>query len=159
MCSAFNNLGNNNEPVLLKRYILTEIHVCVCVCNLFSFRAQNLFRQAMRTPLIHFHIVPAVKKPQYELLYQNELGLQSGSESGDRGSLVGGAMEYSPRRMSKAESNQGYPTLPHLARKSHPGPIQPARPASASSSVGFSKKIGRKFNVQLRKGTVTLVLC
>ncbi|XP_065150842.2 partitioning defective 3 homolog isoform X1 [Paramisgurnus dabryanus] len=117
--------------------------------NLRFEQAQNLFRQAMRTPLIHFHIVPAVKKPQYELLYQNELGPQSGSESG---SLLGGAMEYSPRRMSKAESNQGYPTLPHLARKSHPGPILPARPASASSSVGFSKKIGRKFNVQLRKG-------
>lgn len=127
--------------------------MCVFVCNVLPSRAQNLFRQAMRSPRILFHVVPAVKKPQYEVLSQNELGLQSGSDPGDRGSVVGGLLEYSPRRMSKAESNLGYPTLPHLARKTPPGPIHPARPTSAASSAGFSKKIGRKFNVQLRKGT------
>lgn len=120
--------------------------------NIRFEQAQNMFRQAMRSPRILFHIVPAVKKPQYEVLSQNELGLQSGSDPGDRGSVVGGVMEYSPRRISKAESNQGYPTLPHLARRTPPGPIHPTRPTSAASSVGFSKKIGRKFNVQLRKG-------
>ncbi len=135
--------------------------VCVCVCVCVSpLRAQNLFRQAMRSPLILFHVVPAVKKAQYELLFQNELGLQAAPGPGNRASLMGGGVDYSPRRMSKADSTLGYPTLPHLANPSNktlPGPIQPSRPTSAASSVGYSKKIGRKFSVQLRKGTVTQV--
>ncbi|XP_067233429.1 partitioning defective 3 homolog isoform X2 [Chanodichthys erythropterus] len=126
--------------------------------NIRFEQAQNLFRQAMRSPFILFHVVPAVKKAQYELLSQNELGLQAESGPGDRGSLVGGGVDYSPRRMSKAESTRGYPTLPHPANPSNPsnktltGPVQHSRPTSATSSVGYSKKIGRKFNVQLRKG-------
>ncbi|XP_016389001.1 partitioning defective 3 homolog [Sinocyclocheilus rhinocerous] len=123
--------------------------------NIRFEQAQHLFRQAMRSPLILFHVVPAVKKAQYELLSQNELGLQAASGPGDRASLVGGGVDYSPRRMSKAESTLGYPTLPHIANTSNktpPGPNQPSRPTSAASSVGYSKKIGRKFNVQLRKG-------
>ncbi|KAL0157028.1 hypothetical protein M9458_048274, partial [Cirrhinus mrigala] len=110
-------------------------------------RAQNLFRQAMRTPLILFHVVPAVKKAQYELLSQNELGLQAAPGPGDRDN-------YSPRRMSKADSTLGYPTLPHIANssnKSLSGTIHPSRPTSAASSMGYSKKIGRRFSVQLRK--------
>uniref|UniRef100_A0A672L4J0 Partitioning defective 3 homolog n=1 Tax=Sinocyclocheilus grahami TaxID=75366 RepID=A0A672L4J0_SINGR len=123
--------------------------------NIRFEQAQNLFRQAMRSPLILFHVVPAVKKAQYELLSQNELGLQAASGPGDRASLVGGGVDYSPWRMSKAESTLGYPTLPHIANTSNktpPGPNQPSRPTSAASTVGYSKKIGRKFNVQLRKG-------
>ncbi|KAA0704907.1 Partitioning defective 3 -like protein [Triplophysa tibetana] len=120
--------------------------------NIRFEHAQNLFRQSMRSPRILFHVVPAMKKPQYEVFSQNELGLQSGSDPGDRGSVVGRAMEYSPRRMSEAESILGYPTLPHLARRTPPGPIHPTRPSSAASSVGFSKKIGRRLNVLLSKG-------
>ncbi|XP_016296120.1 partitioning defective 3 homolog [Sinocyclocheilus anshuiensis] len=123
--------------------------------NIRFEQAQNLFRQAMRSPLILFHVVPAVKKAQYELLSQNELGLQATPGPGDRASLVGGGVDYGPRRMSKAKSTLGYPTLPHIANPSNktpPGPIQPSRPTSAASSVGYSKKIGRKFSVQLRKG-------
>ncbi|XP_016138198.1 partitioning defective 3 homolog [Sinocyclocheilus grahami] len=123
--------------------------------NIRFEQAQNLFRQAMRSPLILFDVVPAVKKAQYELLSQNELGLQAAPGPGDRASLVGGGVDYGPRRMSKVESTLGYPTLPHIANPSNktpPGPIQPSRPTSAASSVGYSKKIGRKFNVQLRKG-------
>ncbi|XP_016375071.1 partitioning defective 3 homolog [Sinocyclocheilus rhinocerous] len=122
--------------------------------NIRFEQAQNLFRQAMRSPLILFHVVPAVKKAQYELLSQKKLGLQAAPGPGDRASLVGGGVDYGPRRMSKAESTLGYPTLPHIANPSNktpPGPIQPSRPTSAASSVGYSKKIGRKFSVQLRK--------
>ncbi|XP_051538608.1 partitioning defective 3 homolog isoform X1 [Myxocyprinus asiaticus] len=122
--------------------------------NIRFEQAQDLFRQAMRSPVILFHVIPASKKAQYEQLYQNELGLQSGTGPGERGSLLGG-MDYSPRRFSKAESNRGYPTLPHPknpSTKTQPGPIQPARPDSVASSMGYSKKIGRKFNVQLKKG-------
>ncbi len=79
---------------------------------------------------------------------------------GDRVSLVGGGVDYSPHRMSKADSTLGYPTLPHLANPSNetpPGPMHPSRPTSAASSVGYSKKIVRRSSVQLRKGTVTQV--
>ncbi|XP_026094009.1 partitioning defective 3 homolog isoform X4 [Carassius auratus] len=120
--------------------------------NIRFEQAQDLFRQAMRTPLILFHVVPAVKKAQYELLFQNELGLQAAPGPGDRASLLGGGVDYSPRRMSKAESTLGYPTLQHISNQTPPGSIQSSRPTSATSSVGYSKKIGRKFNVQLRKG-------
>uniref|UniRef100_A0A8C2DSB7 PDZ domain-containing protein n=1 Tax=Cyprinus carpio TaxID=7962 RepID=A0A8C2DSB7_CYPCA len=123
--------------------------------NIRFEQAQNLFRQAMRTPLILFHVVPAVKKAQYELLSQNELGLQAAPGPRDRASLVGGGVDYSPLRMSRADSTLGYPTLPHIANTSNrtpPGSIQSSRPTSAASSLGYSKKIGRKFNIQLRKG-------
>uniref|UniRef100_A0AAR2LCW2 PDZ domain-containing protein n=1 Tax=Pygocentrus nattereri TaxID=42514 RepID=A0AAR2LCW2_PYGNA len=86
--------------------------------NIRFEQAQNLFRQAMRSPLILFHVVPAVKKPLYEQLSQCEFGLQSGP---------------SP--------------------EPGPGPsAQPLKTATPTTSTGFSKKIGRKFNVQLRKG-------
>ncbi|XP_051971190.1 partitioning defective 3 homolog isoform X3 [Xyrauchen texanus] len=123
--------------------------------NIRFEQAQNLFIQAMSSPIILFHVVPALKKAQYEQLYQNELGLQSGSGLGDRGSLVVGGMDYSLLSMSKAESNRGFPTLPHPANPSAkmlPEPIQPSRPDSIASSMGYFKKIGRKFSVQLRKG-------
>ncbi|XP_067291080.1 partitioning defective 3 homolog isoform X2 [Pseudorasbora parva] len=120
--------------------------------NIRFEQAQDLFRRAMRSPFILFHVVPAVKKAQYELLYQSELGLQAESGPGDRGSLLGA---YSPRRVSKADSSRGCPSLPHPANPSNrspAGPVQLSRPSSAASSLGYSKKIGRKFNVQLRKG-------
>ncbi|XP_052451980.1 partitioning defective 3 homolog isoform X2 [Carassius gibelio] len=120
--------------------------------NIRFEQAQNLFRQAMRTPLILFHVVPAVKKAQYELLSQNELGLQAAPGPGDRASVVGGGVDYGPRRISKAEFTLGYPALPHIANSSNRTHIQSSRPTSAASSVGYSKKIGRKFSVQLRKG-------
>ncbi|KAI4902715.1 hypothetical protein NFI96_015467, partial [Prochilodus magdalenae] len=164
--------------------------------NIRFEQAQNLFRQAMRTPLILFHVVPAVKNAQYEQLSQNEFGLQSGPgpgpsrltpdpkpgpapsrltpdpKPGDRGSLVVGSIDYSPQRMSKTgphpnlnhqplavhpEQNKVHPTLPAAgiappAKSSLEGPEQPLKTATATTSTGFSKKIGRKFNVQLKKG-------
>ncbi|XP_036438662.1 partitioning defective 3 homolog isoform X2 [Colossoma macropomum] len=168
--------------------------------NIRFEQAQNLFRQAMRSPLILFHVVPAVKKPLYEQLSQNEFGLQSGPspgpgpgpsgltpdpkpgpapshltpdpKPGDRGSLVVGSIDYSPQRMSKTgphpnfnhqplpvhpEQSKAHSTLPAVgitppAKSPLEGPAQPLKTATPTTSTGFSKKIGRKFNVQLRKG-------
>lgn len=63
-------------------------------------RAQNIFRQAMRRPVILFHIVPASLKRQYELLAgPSELSpppsnrvrfSQDSQQPRDRSSLVGG---------------------------------------------------------------------
>ncbi|XP_072535468.1 partitioning defective 3 homolog isoform X2 [Salminus brasiliensis] len=169
--------------------------------NIRFEQAQNLFRQAMRSPLILFHVVPAVKKAQYEQLSQSEFGLEPdpspspgpgpvpsslAQESktgltpsrptpepkpGDRGSLVVGSIDYSPQRMSKTgphpainhqplpghpEQNKTHPTLPAATitppAKTPPGAGQPPKAATPTTSSGFSKKIGRKFNVQLKKG-------
>lgn len=68
-------------------------------------RAQNIFRQAMRCPVIIFHVVPADIKRQYELLSaQSELSpaqsnrvrfSQDSQQPGDRSSLVGSMMSRS----------------------------------------------------------------
>uniref|UniRef100_A0AAR2LZ41 PDZ domain-containing protein n=1 Tax=Pygocentrus nattereri TaxID=42514 RepID=A0AAR2LZ41_PYGNA len=120
--------------------------------NIRFEQAQNLFRQAMRSPLILFHVVPAVKKPLYEQLSQCEFGLQSGP-SPEPGPGPSGftpdpkpGINYSPQRMSKTGPH------PNLNHQPLPGPAQPLKTATPTTSTGFSKKIGRKFNVQLRKG-------
>ncbi|KAG7216700.1 hypothetical protein INR49_021070, partial [Caranx melampygus] len=69
--------------------------------NLRFEQAQNIFRQAMRSPVILFHVVPAAMKRQYELLSaQNELSSpktnrvyfsQLPQQPGERSSLVVGA--------------------------------------------------------------------
>ncbi|XP_076851995.1 partitioning defective 3 homolog, partial [Brachyhypopomus gauderio] len=167
--------------------------------NLRFEQAQNLFKQAMRSPLILFHVVPAAKKVQYEQFSQAERRLQSAHgrllapppapspapipgpgpapspPSGpsrltpdpkpeDRNSLVVGGLDYSPQRMSKTIPHQNlnhrplpprpdqgdaYGTLPTSI--SPPGQ-RPQGPAPVSASTGLSKKVGRKFTVQLRKG-------
>uniref|UniRef100_A0A3B1JVD4 Par-3 family cell polarity regulator n=1 Tax=Astyanax mexicanus TaxID=7994 RepID=A0A3B1JVD4_ASTMX len=175
--------------------------------NIRFEQAQNLFRQAMRTPLILFHVVPAVKNAQYEQLSQIEFGPEPGpspspgpglvpgltglaqdpklgptpsqhiSDSksgpapnrhlpdpkpGDRGSLVVGAIDYSPQRMSKTGPHPTHPeqnktpTLPAAAitppAKTPPGTGQPPKITTPNTSIGFTKKIGRKFSVLLKKG-------
>ncbi len=64
-------------------------------------RAQNIFMQAMRCPVILFHVVPAAMKRQYELLTQGELSppqsnrvrfSQDSQQPGERSSVVVGMM-------------------------------------------------------------------
>uniref|UniRef100_A0A8B9L1S0 Par-3 family cell polarity regulator n=1 Tax=Astyanax mexicanus TaxID=7994 RepID=A0A8B9L1S0_ASTMX len=108
--------------------------------NIRFEQAQNLFRQAMRTPLILFHVVPAVKNAQYEQLSQIDPGP----------GLVPG-----PQRMSKTGPHPT-PTLPAAAitppAKTPPGTGQPPKITTPNTSIGFTKKIGRKFSVLLKKG-------
>uniref|UniRef100_A0AAQ6AL14 PDZ domain-containing protein n=1 Tax=Amphiprion ocellaris TaxID=80972 RepID=A0AAQ6AL14_AMPOC len=74
--------------------------------NLRFEQAQNIFRQAMRSSVILFHVVPAALKRQYEVLsVRNEISSppqsnrvrfsQDSQQPGDRSSLVGGAMSRS----------------------------------------------------------------
>lgn len=86
---------------------LKLIHFCLCdltalslaLCC-FTFRAQNIFKQAMRSQVILFHVVPAAMKKQYELLSaQKELSSppqlnrvrfsQESQQPADRSSLTG----------------------------------------------------------------------
>ncbi|KAF4087824.1 hypothetical protein AMELA_G00075680 [Ameiurus melas] len=156
--------------------------------NIRFEQAQDLFRQAMRTPFILFHVVPAGRKVQYEQFSQSELSVQPGpgvpgpgvpcpvpkqlpadpkagpgprrltleSKPGERGSVVIGGIDYSPKRMSK---NQPPPNFNHQTssqmeqNQPYPGSAPIISPSSKSmTSTGFTKKIGRKFNVLLRKG-------
>ncbi|KAK1794892.1 hypothetical protein P4O66_010092, partial [Electrophorus voltai] len=156
--------------------------------NLRFEQAQNLFRQAMRSPLILFHVVPAANKAQYEQFSQTKRHLQSAPgqppapapgpapapapgpppapsrltpdpKPGDRSSLAVGGIDYNPQRMSKSGLHPNLNQRPLSARPEQ-GEASPAGPASVSppgsappsTSTGFGKKVGRKFNVQLRKG-------
>ncbi|KAI5106553.1 partitioning defective 3-like, partial [Silurus meridionalis] len=158
--------------------------------NIRFEQAQDLFRQAMRSSFILFHVVPAVRKIQYEQFSQSELGVQPGpnpgvpgpaspgpgskqlpadprpapgpsrltpeSIPGERGSVVVGGIDYSPKRLSKSgpHPNTNHQTSSSQLEQNQPypgsAPISPANKSTAST--GFTKKIGRKFNVQLRKG-------
>uniref|UniRef100_A0AAY4DHJ4 PDZ domain-containing protein n=1 Tax=Denticeps clupeoides TaxID=299321 RepID=A0AAY4DHJ4_9TELE len=137
------------------------------LCNLRFEQAQNLFRQAMRSPVILFHVVPAVKKAQYEQFSQNELDRFSPEPQktpGEGGSMVVGS--GAPQRMSK-KGPQPTPKHQLHTRKmdvcSAPlhsptsalgktPPTQLPRPPSATSTSSAYKKVGRSFNVQLQKG-------
>lgn len=133
----------------------------------------------MRSPFILFHVVPAMRKVQYEQFSQSELGVQPGlgpkhlppdpkpgpipsrltpeSKPGERGSVVVGGIDYSPKRLSKSgphpNINHQTPSSQMEQSQPYPGSAPIISPASKSTpSTGFTKKIGRKFNVQLRKG-------
>ncbi|CAK6952032.1 partitioning defective 3 homolog isoform X2 [Scomber scombrus] len=145
--------------------------------NLRFEQAQNIFRQAMRSPLILFHVVPAAMKRQYELLsVQSELSpphphrvrfSQDSEQSGDRSSLVGGLASRSgplpglnhnhqpPLAGSTPELSRRYATLPHnlVSRTSSaPSPSLQRRVSANNSTSSYRKKKGRKFSMQLKKG-------
>ncbi|XP_042563223.1 partitioning defective 3 homolog, partial [Clupea harengus] len=146
-----------------------------------------MFRQAMRSPMILFHVVPASKKAQYEQLSQGELAPDAGHFSpdtsrttGDRSNVVVGSsgggvggIEFTPQRMSRSGPHPTVtpqPNLTHPERADVYTPVPPSpvlhtptktaalspsqipRPVSATPSTGYNKKIGRRLNVQLRKG-------
>lgn len=172
------------------------VPICWFIIYLFVFhysRAQELFRQAMRSSFILFHVVPAVRKTQYEQFSQSELGVQPGpgpgpgvpgpgiprpppkqlpadpkpgpgpsrltpeSKPGERVSVVVGGIDYSPKRQSKIGPNPNLnnqtPSSQKEQNQHYPGSAPITSPANKSTtSTGFTKKIGRKFSVQLRKG-------
>ncbi|CAG5895576.1 unnamed protein product, partial [Menidia menidia] len=99
--------------------------------NLRFEQAQNIFRQAMRTPVILFHVVPATMKRQYDILHQ--------------GPLAGSTPEPSRR----------HTTLPHalISRTcSAHSPSLQRRISSNLSNSSYPKKKGHRFNIQLKKG-------
>uniref|UniRef100_A0A8C4DYX8 Par-3 family cell polarity regulator n=1 Tax=Dicentrarchus labrax TaxID=13489 RepID=A0A8C4DYX8_DICLA len=140
-------------------------------------QAQNIFKQAMRCPVILFHVVPAAMKRQYELLAaQSELSppqsnrvrfSQDSQLPGDRSSLVGGLMSRSgpepglnhnhqgPLSGSTPEPSRRYATLPHnlVSRTSSaPSPSLQRRVSTNPSTSSYLKNKGRRFNIQLKKG-------
>lgn len=130
-------------------------------------QAQHMFRQAMRTPIIWFHVVPAANKEQYEQLSQSEKNNYYSSRFSpdsqypdNRGVNSAGlqALPRIPRVAHPAEHLDPHPRLPHSTQPSGKPPSAPA-PApqsvfSTNISSGYNtKKIGKRLNIQLKKGT------
>ncbi|XP_045391642.1 partitioning defective 3 homolog isoform X3 [Lemur catta] len=130
-------------------------------------QAQHMFRQAMRTPIIWFHVVPAAKKEQYEQLSQSEknsyypgcFGPDSQYiDNRSVNSAVPHGVQRAPRLNHPPEQLDPHPRLPHSA---HPSGKPPSAPALAphnvfSTNVSSSyntKKVGKRLNIQLKKGT------
>lgn len=129
-------------------------------------RAQNMFRQAMRSPVIMFHVVPSSMKAHYEQLSNAERTPAYGSGRFSPDSLSGStasSMDHTPHRMSRhgahphAQTRQdpgdGYPPLAHsVVSKPPTGHALPPQRANSTPTAGYSKKIGRRLSIQLKKG-------
>ncbi|XP_054572607.1 partitioning defective 3 homolog isoform X11 [Eptesicus fuscus] len=130
-------------------------------------QAQHMFRQAMRTPIIWFHVVPAANKEQYEQLSQSEKNndysgrFSPDSQYIDNRSVNSAGLQApqrAPRSTHPAEQVDSHPRLP---QSTQPSGKPPAAPAPAPQSVfgtsvssGYNtKKIGKRLNIQLKKGT------
>uniref|UniRef100_A0A8D3BY35 Par-3 family cell polarity regulator n=1 Tax=Scophthalmus maximus TaxID=52904 RepID=A0A8D3BY35_SCOMX len=135
--------------------------------NIRFEQAQNMFRQAMRSPVIMFHVVPSSTKAHYEQLSHAERNpaYASGRLSPDSvsGSTVSGGVgvDHTPQRMSRhgsqTHADPGLPPLTHPAVTAAKPPTghahSPQRaPNSATPTGGYAKKVGRRLNIQLKKG-------
>ncbi|XP_016520317.1 par-3 family cell polarity regulator alpha, b isoform X6 [Poecilia formosa] len=130
--------------------------------NIRFEQAQNMFRQAMRSPVIMFHVVPSSMKARYEHLSHAERNPSFSSGRFSPDSLSG--VDHNPQRMNRHGSqtqthpdpNNGYPPLSHPAVTAAKPPTghahSPQRAPNSTPTPGFTKKVGRRFNIQLKKG-------
>ncbi|XP_078234668.1 partitioning defective 3 homolog isoform X10 [Pogona vitticeps] len=130
-------------------------------------QAQHMFRQAMRTPIIWFHVVPAAKKEQYEQLSQSEKNahyssrFSPDSQYADTKSINHPGLhtlQRIPRVNNQADESDCYSQLPQSVNSSGKPPLGPSpspqKVLSSTSNSGYStKKVGKRLNIQLRKGT------
>ncbi|XP_030692935.2 partitioning defective 3 homolog isoform X15 [Globicephala melas] len=129
-------------------------------------QAQHMFRQAMRTSIIWFHVVPAANKEQYEQLSQSERNnyyssrFSPDSQHVDHRSVNSAglqALSRAPRPNPLPEHADSHPRL--LPQSAQPSGKPPAAPGPAvhhvfsPSSSYNTKKVGKKLNIQLKKGT------
>ncbi|XP_055003107.1 partitioning defective 3 homolog isoform X15 [Sorex araneus] len=130
-------------------------------------QAQHMFRQAMRTPIIWFHVVPAANKEQYEQLSQSEKNNYYSSRFSpdsqyidNRGVNSSGlqALQRAARLNHPPEQTDLNSRL--LPQSTHPFGKPPTAPAPPPQNVfntnisGYNtKRIGKKLHIQLKKGT------
>ncbi|XP_069715464.1 partitioning defective 3 homolog isoform X11 [Phaenicophaeus curvirostris] len=128
-------------------------------------QAQHMFRQAMRTPFIWFHVVPAANKEQYEQLSQSEKNtyysnrFSPDSQYAD-GKSINNSGLHTLQRMSRAgnqsDQTDSYSQLPHSLNSSGkpPSGLVPSPQKVLTANSGYNtKKIGKRLSIQLRKGT------
>ncbi|XP_059674388.1 partitioning defective 3 homolog isoform X8 [Gavia stellata] len=130
-------------------------------------QAQHMFRQAMRTPFIWFHVVPAANKEQYEQLSQSEKNTYYSSRfSPDSqyadGKSINNSGLHTLQRMCRAgnqsDQTDSYSQLPHSVNSSGKPPSglvpSPQKVLTSTANSGYNtKKIGKRLSIQLRKGT------
>uniref|UniRef100_A0A8C8H9E9 PDZ domain-containing protein n=1 Tax=Oncorhynchus tshawytscha TaxID=74940 RepID=A0A8C8H9E9_ONCTS len=129
--------------------------------NIRFEQAQNMFRQAMRSPVILFHVVPASMKSQYEQLSQEELSSPCPrGERGNRGSFTSShasdpqAPQPGERGSLVVHGGRFSTSLPHSGSNNVSSAPSPSlqRRVSANPTAGYLKKTGRRLNIQLKKG-------
>uniref|UniRef100_A0A3B3SI61 Par-3 family cell polarity regulator n=1 Tax=Paramormyrops kingsleyae TaxID=1676925 RepID=A0A3B3SI61_9TELE len=108
--------------------------------NIRFEQAQNMFRQAMRSPAILFHVVPAASKAEYERLSQSEMS----------GRLSPDSLDHTPQRL--LPPGPFFSPLPHAGAPTSKPAGSPQRPLGSAPSSGYTKKVGRRFTMQLKKG-------
>ncbi|XP_074049249.1 partitioning defective 3 homolog isoform X12 [Macrotis lagotis] len=130
-------------------------------------QAQHMFRQAMRTPIIWFHVVPAAKKEQYEQLSQSEKNNYYSNRFNPEthymdNKSVNSAGLPTLQRISRlnhqTDQTDSYSQLPHSANIAGklPSTVSPSQQnvISPTPSSGYNtKKIGKRLNIQLKKGS------
>ncbi|KAJ6666651.1 hypothetical protein lerEdw1_020375, partial [Lerista edwardsae] len=130
-------------------------------------QAQHMFRQAMRTPIIWFHVVPASKKEQYEQLSQSEKNAYYSSRFSPDSQYIDNksinhtglhTLQRISRVSNPADQTDSYSQLPHSMNSSGKPPLglvpSPQKVFTATTNSGYNtKRIGKKLNIQLRKGT------
>lgn len=124
----------------------------------------------MRTPIIWFHVVPAANKEQYEQLSQSEKNNYYSSRFSPDSQYIDNrsvnsaglqALQRVPRLPHPAEQIDAHPRLPQSTQPTGKPPSAPAPQNSFSTNVtsGYNtKKIGKRLNIQLKKGMTYLVL-
>ncbi|XP_013995032.2 partitioning defective 3 homolog isoform X5 [Salmo salar] len=142
---------------------------CMDHTPLRSLEAQNMFRQAMRSPVIMFHVVPNLMKAQYEQLSHSERNpnvaysgrFSPDSLASERGSTTSG-LDHTPQSRGPhphhhPEQGDAYTPIPHPHGGSMGKPPSghapsPHRVLNSTPTAGFTKKVGRRLNIQLKKG-------
>lgn len=120
-----------------------------------------MFRQAMRSPVITFHVVPSSMKAHYEQLSLPERNPSFSSGRFSPDSLAG--VDHNPQRMSRHGSQTHHPhpdrsdgyahlTHPSVSAAKPPTGHSPQRAANSTPTTGFTKKVGRRFTILLKKG-------
>ncbi|XP_073703196.1 par-3 family cell polarity regulator alpha, b isoform X1 [Garra rufa] len=130
-------------------------------------QAQNMFRQAMRSPVILFHVVPSTMRSHYEQISHNEHNPRanidlSGRFSPDSLTNETIGLDHAAHRLAQ---HRPHPQNNHLDSSSpihHPvgssgkpptgHASSPQRGLSPGPTSGFTKKVGRRLGIQLRKG-------
>lgn len=125
-----------------------------------------MFRQAMRTPFIWFHVVPAASKEKYEQLSQSEKNtyysnrFSPDSQYTDGKSIHNSGL-HTLQRMSRvgnqSDQTESYSQLPHSVNSSGKPPSglvpSPQKVLTSTANSGYNtKKIGKRLSIQLRKG-------
>ncbi|XP_026146741.1 partitioning defective 3 homolog isoform X3 [Carassius auratus] len=130
-------------------------------------QAQNMFRQAMHSPVILFHVVPTTMRSLYEQISHNEHNPRvnidlSGRFSPDSLTNDPVGLDHAAHRLAQ---HMPHPPNNHLDTSSpirHPvgssgkppsgHSSSPQRGLSPAPTTGFTKKVGRRLGIQLRKG-------